>query len=175
MALISTPGAVDANSYLSVAEADDYFSTRFQSSDTKWADLNDKEALLVTATGILETFKFGATRTTKEQALSWPRTGLYDHDGYTIANDSIPQKLKAAVCEVALWYFTEEDRAATDAEIDQLESSKVGPLDYKFKATAANFPSRAIALLESIGPDALVSQGTVQTGGRKAGTFSLSR
>lgn len=176
MALISTPGAADANSYLSVAEANDYFTLRFQSSDVKWSDVADQaEALLATATGIIETFTFGATRTTKEQALAWPRSGLVDADGYTIPDDIIPSKLKYATCEVALWYYTEDDRAATDTDIDQLEASKIGPLDYKFKANAANFPARAMALLRSIGPGVLVSSGEVSTGGKKPGTFNLSR
>jgi hypothetical protein len=78
MALIATPRASDANSYITVAEADDLAANRLNT--TAWDDSLELEAALIQATSILDQQDYiGITADeyleTEEpiQALKWPR------------------------------------------------------------------------------------------------------
>lgn len=87
-------GLSNADSFVSVAYADTYFSTR---GVTAWASLTNKEALLIKATDYIEAVYSEAWKgvTLKDtQSLSFPRI-IDDATVY-------PDRLKKAVCELAL-------------------------------------------------------------------------
>lgn len=74
MAIITTPSSVDANSYLSLSEANSYFLTnKFNATWSLLSD-NEKESWIIEATKAIELFRFIGYRTQKGQALSFPRT-----------------------------------------------------------------------------------------------------
>ena len=54
-------------------------------------------------------------RANETQALAWPRSGVYDDDGYAIDSDSIPQKLKDAEAVAALLYEAAHRGVAGDS------------------------------------------------------------
>lgn len=97
-------GVAGANSYLSVAEADDILIVNIQNYAT-WSALTtqQKEYLLIWATRTIDQYVdwFGA-KTDEDNALRWPRTGVTDRDGNAIDDDEIPQALKNAVAELAI-------------------------------------------------------------------------
>lgn len=157
MALISTPSATNANSFVDLSFADAYFSTKFGAD--KWDSFatQDKEKLLVSATNSINVYKFGGSKSERAQALEWPRKYLTDNEGYPLDEVSIPLGVKKATCEMAYWIWTEEDRMVSDVELQQLESMKVGPLDVKISAKASTVPKAVEQLLESVGIDVLVS------------------
>ena len=164
----STSGGPSANSYLSVAEANDYFGGRFGADE--WGNFSDtqKKQLLSTATKKLDAASFGGLRKTKTQALAWPRTMVLDQDGYSIAD--IPTKLKEATCEMAYWIWTESDRILSDTEILQVDSYNVGPINVSVNQQRIVFPPNVENLLKSIGPNVLVS-----TKNKGSGQVSISR
>ena len=87
-------GLSNANSYVSVAYADAYFTTR---SVIAWASLTNKEALLIKATDYIEAVYSEAWKGVSlldTQALSFPR----------IIDDAVvyPDRLLKATCELAL-------------------------------------------------------------------------
>lgn len=95
-------GSATANSYLTVAAADTYFSDR---SNTTWSAATNatKEAALIKATQYVDQAQaWKGTRANETQALKWPRIGVYDEDEYYIAETTIPQCLKDCVCEFAV-------------------------------------------------------------------------
>ena len=151
------PTSASMNSYVTVAEADDYFSAKFGAS--AWADFDQatKEALLFGATNTLETFQFDGQRTVRTQPLKWPRKLVYNEESVEQPSNVVHPKIKQATFELAYWAWTEEDRPATDAELEQLQSSKVGPLDYTFKSGVSRIPAYIIDLVKSIGPGILIS------------------
>ena len=159
----STSAASTSNSYLSVAEADDYFAGRFNSE--KWTTFTSaqKQQLLVTASKQLDSAKFGGRRSKQIQALQWPRFGLSDFDGYAILDTVIPTKLKEAACEMAYWIWTEDDRILSDTEIQQVDSYKVGPIDVAVNKERIIFPFKVEELINSIGPGVLVDSSTSKT------------
>jgi hypothetical protein len=64
---------VDVNSYITVAEADDYHNTRFGGTD--WATQSDvdKVRALVGACKLLETYRWFGEKNNYAQVLAWPR------------------------------------------------------------------------------------------------------
>lgn len=159
----STPSSSVSNSYLSVQEADDYFGGRFGAD--KWATFSNtqKQQLLVTSTKQLDTALFGGRRSKQIQSLQWPRYALVDNDGYPISDTEIPNKVKEATCEMALWIWTEEDRLLSDTEILQVDTYKVGPIDIAVNKERIVFPPKVEELLKSIGPSVLVDANTANT------------
>ena len=87
-------GLSNADSFVSVAYADTYFSTR---NVTTWASLTNKEALLIKATDYIEAVyseSWKGVTLNDTQSLSFPRI-IDDATVY-------PDRLLKAVCELAL-------------------------------------------------------------------------
>lgn len=101
--LITTPGAVDANAYVSEAEADQILTDRLYASAWTDAGTDARSQAILWATRILDQAIdwYGAPATT-EQRLRCPRVGWVDQDGRTIDQDTIPDLLKQATAEMAL-------------------------------------------------------------------------
>lgn len=154
--LNETSGSATANSYVSLVEADDYMEAHIQAAD--WSALDDerKKAALVAATRELDSFQYAGRRATQSQSLSWPRTGITDHDGYAVTG--IPRRLKYAQIELAIYRLTEDERTASDFELENLESVSIGPLTYAIRAGAKGLPGSVKVNLEAIGPGATTSK-----------------
>lgn len=176
MTINSTPKDANAVSYLSVAEADDYFGGKFGADGWTALTTANKEKLLVSATRQIDTFVFGGRKTSADQALEWPRQGLFDREGRTINQETCPKKLKSAACELAYWYLTEEDRLLSDTEIQQVDSYQAGPLNVKVAANKIVFPKMVEQLLNSIGPGVLLStSGAAESGAAVTQSVRMSR
>ncbi|MCR5699658.1 MAG: hypothetical protein K6G52_08455 [Treponemataceae bacterium] len=93
-------GLADANSYVSVEFADDYFSARGVS---EWDDLETevKEQLLIKATDFVDNiYEWYGKKEFEQQALRFPRVDICDYEGAKITG--IPTCLKQAVCDASL-------------------------------------------------------------------------
>ncbi len=92
-------GKTDANSYVSVEFANDYFSARGVS---EWnIDTDKKEQLLIKATDFIDNvFQWYGKKEFENQALRFPRVELRDYEGVEVKG--IPLCLKQAVCDAAL-------------------------------------------------------------------------
>lgn len=123
MALVTTAGAADADSYVSIADADSYFTAR---GVTTWTGIDSvKEAALRLATSYLDNAyrdRWIGVRTEQAQALAWPRCSaipirtsisvtmaLIDSDGFEIATDTVPLQVQRATMEAALLSLTGTD------------------------------------------------------------------
>jgi len=138
MALDATVGSPDANSYVTVNEADAYFEDRtFVSA---WDAFTDKASALVTASQMLDWYvKYVGYKATSAQGMQWPRTEAYYTDGTEIADDVIPPEIKKAVYELTLSSL-ESDRTADD-DMAGISYAKVGNL--AVKATKGDYSSTA--------------------------------
>jgi hypothetical protein len=167
----ATPSSSTMNCYTDVAFADAYFALRYGAEAWVDFDTTKKEALLVRATNTLDTFKFGGLKTSRTQPLLWPRQGIFDDEGYWYDKTVVPVKVQKATCELALWYWTEDDRFFSDIELSQLESWKAGPADVKAKKGALDLPKTVMELLTSIGTGVFL--GTNDTSGPRSLTMHL--
>jgi hypothetical protein len=118
LTVIATPGASDANSFVTIAEADAYVDAQMER--TGWpAAADDKARALFAATSDISALMFVGTRTSDTQALSWPRIMAPNPDARNLQNwpfgvpswditfyaqDVIPQRVKDATCELAYRY-----------------------------------------------------------------------
>lgn len=114
---------VGTNSYISEADADTYFADRLNAES--WTGDNRSKAL-IQATKMIDFKKFKGVKTSEAQALKFPRIGLVD-DGVIVDRDTVPQKVKDATCELAI-YLLQEDYSAPD-DLAEFGSVKVGSIE----------------------------------------------
>lgn len=130
MALIVTPGAVDANSYVSVVEATDYFN--LSHNRTAWSDAgnSEKERSLAESTRLLDTFvSWYGSIATDTQALRWPRSSVVDPDGRIVSDTIIPKAIKDITCELAYSILKNSGFDISENTVDKL---RVGPINIDF-------------------------------------------
>lgn len=143
----------DANSYVTVEFADDYAETNtFHSAD--WLALSDdtKERLLVRSSKIIDArIRWNGDRVDEDSGLRWPRSGVYDRDGFLIADNVIPVILQEAVVEFALYLMSYDWTAPrTNSEFRQIE---VGPINIRFdqEYSQGAFPDIISSMLDGLG------------------------
>jgi hypothetical protein len=148
--IVATPGASDANSYVTADEYVAYVATRLAApanASTDPAAITEPEKkAMIEATRDLTTPRYEGERATATQSLAWPRvwapnpdapTTLIDPDLFIpigssqivyFAADEIPQRVKDAVCESAMQYLLAgtKDLSALDV-LDVIETDYIDP------------------------------------------------
>ena len=127
-------GVEDANAYIPVAFADDYFTDR---GVTAWTGTDAvKQAAIIKATDYIETrwgdrFKGQPEFLDPRQPLGFPRTQLYDLAGQLV--EGIPDNLKKATAEYALRALSGElmpdPSTDTSGAMVSWVRQKVGPIE----------------------------------------------
>lgn len=152
MALIVEDGSIvpGAESYATVAYADDYFTKR---GNAVWAALASeplKEVALRQATDymiVVYRDMWQGQRVAAEQVLDWPRYNVYRDGLYIVPSDIVPDEVQRACCELAV-------RATTGELLQDQTSSivreKVGPIETQYAAgqntqTAYTFVNNLLA------------------------------
>lgn len=133
-------GIVDANSYISVEGADDYFvgignqPTWFEKATI------DRERALMSGTQFVDNqYRFIGTKSSQEQGLQWPRTDAIDKNGFELTEE-VPKNIKYATCEAAIRTFNSPLYADTSTKGD-LRSEKVDVIELEyFEGTATDNP-----------------------------------
>lgn len=147
-------GNSSADSYISVADADVYFSAR---NNATWAGMSDaeKEAGLLYATAYIDAnYEWPGFVENTTQALDWPRSDAYDTDDRELSG--IPRQLKNATCELALAHNT-DSLATTFDRGGRVKREKVGPLEVEYESGApagATYPlvDSLLGSITSTGP-----------------------
>lgn len=170
MALIATPGASNANSYLEVAEADAYYATRLFATIWTSATTPTKEAALIMATRVLNAMlspyrqyvpasgsvaayyrtrpTWTGTVATTTQALAWPRIGMYNRNGVAILQTVIPQELKEATAELAGQLIRADRTLDNSVAVKGITGIKAGPVSLTFR--------NDVDLMTKVLPDAVL-------------------
>lgn len=124
-------GLPNADSYVSVAEADTYHLAF--TSGTAWssATTTDKERALRVATQFIDTRygpRFQGRRVDLQQSLQWPRAWVTDNDGFDIASDVVPTKVRHATCELARRALSAD--LVTDSKTGEIRRTlvEIGPI-----------------------------------------------
>lgn len=99
-ALVATAGASNANSYLTLEDADAIAATMLGGLAWNTATTDDKTRALLTATNGMETLGWIGTKTGATQALSWPRTGANCGDKRPTQTE-IPREVELATFDLA--------------------------------------------------------------------------
>ena len=132
----ATVGGASANSYVTVAEATSYFEGRLNASE--WSGASDDEqirALIMAARRIDQEVYVGRSYD-DDQAMQWPRTGVYDPNDRIYGTDEVPERVKRGQLELALALLQTTD-LLEDTGLEGFESVQVGSLDVEPRHTSA--------------------------------------
>lgn len=149
-------GRVDANSYLTYAEADAFL--RFTPYAAIWSALQplEKEGALIFATELMnQKAVFNGKKKYPNAALKFPRTGLQDCEGNSVSDELVPTAIKKATALVAAHY-------SNPAVNPYMNSGKLGLTELTadvvtlrfqegFNATSANAPINITGALDCLG------------------------
>ena len=107
MALIVEDGTgkVDAEAYVSVANADTYHTAYGNPAAWSGASTAEKESALRIGAQYLDgkyALRWLGIRANETQALDWPRAGVEDSDGFLLDSDALPADLVRANAIAAL-------------------------------------------------------------------------
>ncbi len=145
---------ISGKSYASVIEATEFFQFLVGGSIWLSADSSDKDASLVQATALLDSyFTWSGSISSDNQPLRWPRTGAISADGLEIPDDVIPKLLKDATMYLAYYLIKSGGLITSTNDIDSL---KIGPITLDFaelnhSETNQLIPEYIVRLLQSLG------------------------
>lgn len=158
--MITTAGDVNADSYVSVEEADSIVESSVDRS--AWPeDDEDKEAALIEATRIIDSqFRWVGVIASDTQALRWPRSEVYDLDGRLYPNTVIPRPVRIAVTNLAYFLIKSNGLNMVDSGVTRM---RVGPIDMTFGEDSATIgiPGYIVRSLSAFGAYVGVSNGGI--------------
>ena len=134
---------VGTNSYVSLAEANAYFTDRIDTAAWTAADDTMKSQALVTATCILEDEPWTGYVSSRTQNLAWPRTGyFYDPSDGLFRNLSelgdVPDRVKKATYELAYHLVNNDGLLDSTSGVDSI---RVGEIELRGLSGSASSPS----------------------------------
>lgn len=131
MALIVEDGTglASADAYISLADANTYWTDRGNSTWDAAADADKEEAIRRATEYLDSTFEWVGVRVSQTQGLDWPRYDVIDKDGYGIDSDAIPNKLAQATARLAVNALSGDLLPVLDAGSVKSTRSKVGDLE----------------------------------------------
>lgn len=120
------------NTYVTMVEADAYFSTRIDAGAWLNAQDDDQESALVTATLLLDENQFIGVAVSSTQSLAWPRKDAIYFDPKlgiekSVTTETYPKQIKMATYELALHLLTNEN--LLDNKTQTFERIKVGSIE----------------------------------------------
>jgi len=146
MALDATISGASANSYVLRADAQTYFDNRLDVAEWTSASNDDKDSSLVMATLRLDQEEYTGTRADSDQALKWPRYGVYVDDVYQEV-DAMPKPIQEATYELAL-AILKDNTLLADTGLEGFENVSLSGLDVtpRFRE-AGKLPANVLRLL----------------------------
>ena len=122
----------NANSYVTLTEANAYFETVPDSSTWDNKTVDQKNRALIAATRWIDSFVFYGDRCDDGQALKFPRNN-YQVDGVELACSKIPVNIKYAQYELARALANDTDAiTGTTGKEGNISEAKLGDLEVKF-------------------------------------------
>ena len=161
----ATAGGANANSYMTLAQADAYVEAMISSTDvSKWSTGTDdtRNRALAAAAQRLDRERFLGARATDTQALQWPRTGVRKPDTYVntystgfpfrISDDyftdsEIPDQVKRAQVVLAVYLNNNKDGIGLSG-LEDFKNVQIGSLNVTPDKTGAVGADRVPPLLE---------------------------
>lgn len=160
MALVVETGAgvAGADSYISVADADTYFTEHGSPSTWTSASTAEKESALRYAAVWVDDHAWLSTLVSATQALAWPRNGFTDHKGRTWLSTQVPGDVVDAQCEAALAHLAGDGlNAAPAAALQEIKADVLG-LKFKTGGTSSE-PSVPSIVSRTLQPYTIASGG----------------
>jgi hypothetical protein len=144
--IVATPGAANANSYLTLADAQAIVDGFVEDADVQhWntGNTDSRNRALFTATQRLDRERFLGARATDTQALQWPRTGVRKPDTYIntyavgfpfrittdyFTDTEIPTQIQYAQTVLAVFLHNNTDALGLSG-LEDYKNVKIGSID----------------------------------------------
>ena len=152
MAIVTTVGSASANSYITVAEYEAFWTERNVTIPGRTAP---KKAQPVQAADYIKRgYNFVGEQQFKEQAMVWPRlTGIILVKDFPIDPDTVPQDIKDAQAELAYIIHQGTDVFATVTGGAKVrEKNKAGPVETEIEFTNFRETPRFVAIEGLLSP-----------------------
>jgi len=161
----ATAGGADANSYITLAQADAYVEAMVNSTDVgKWDTGTDdtRNRALAAAAQRLDRERFIGARATDTQALQWPRTGVRKPDTYVntyatgfpfrisedyFTDEEIPDQIKRAQIELAVYLHNNTDGISLSG-LEDYKRVKLGNIEVEPDKTGSVGADRVPPMFE---------------------------
>lgn len=132
--IVSTPGASNANSFLSLARAEELADEHpFAAPWNAVATSEAKESLLILASRLVNyRVCYDGTKATSTQSLKFPMVGLTSN-GYAIDSTTIPLEIELATFELANMLASSNISVESSASVEGLTKLKVGSVELNFR------------------------------------------
>lgn len=170
-AIDATAKGASSNSYVTLAQADQYHDDRV-ASGTTWGDSseNSKTRAILWATELLESlYDWNGAVTTTTQKLAWPRSGLWNRNGYALDDETLPEPIRDATAEFARQLLVSRRADDNPTEAESLAELKAGSITLTFSDSGT---------YNKIVPDAvyhLIPEMWGKPRGRRMGTVAAVR
>lgn len=146
--LVDTPGAVNANTWASLAEYKSYIETRrpqlawFATALGTTIDEQLKIDLIQACRLVNVSFDWTGQIADDVQVLMWPRLGMKDRANRAILSTVNPADLKLAQCEMAVQLHSDETDLLSDDEVEKggIKSVKAGSVEVEFQDRDVSSP-----------------------------------
>jgi len=153
-------GLADAESYLSIADADTYLTANKLATDTSLIAWNaavegTQEIWLRQATQYADARYDGNWRgyaCTTTQALAWPRALAADNEGSYYDTDEVPQRLKDAIAELSLRLAGGDTLFADQTKPGTIKSKRIkaAVIDVAIEYQGGLNPTKKYPLVEAL-------------------------
>ena len=165
----ATISGANANSFVTLDEANNYFATVPESSTWDDKTVDQKKRALISATRWIDSFVYFGDRCDQNQALKFPRNN-YQVDDVELSCTTIPNNIKYAQYELARALANDTDAiTGTSGKEGNIEQAKLGDLEVKFN-TASQGTGSVNNILD-VYPWLLSYLGSYMIGG--AGSFQM--
>lgn len=125
-------GLPNAESYISVADADTYHGGLATSDEWTALTVLQKEAALRLATSYMDgAYRWKGSIVRATQALDWPRQDVVDDEGRQIAENAVPIAVREACAELALQNHRQALNQSTTLS-GVVRRQRVGPIEREF-------------------------------------------
>lgn len=169
MALIIEDGTnvAGADAYASVADcsawADEYWDGSLSGSTSK------KEAAIRRAVTYLNGLKWKGKRTYgRDQSLAWPRSGVTDCEGISIASDEIPAELIFAQHVLARVEFQKPGALSPSVNLSEVvKREKVDVIEVEYDTSRMQGNADALRKIVTMAMDEIACLLAVQPGGQR--------
>jgi hypothetical protein len=159
-------GKADANAYITEAWADQYWEDHDDSTyATAWSAVTDKEMAIRMATQYLDAIykeRWKGKKKLSTQALSWPRSFVYDRNDYILPNDELPTALMSACAELAIRQENETEGLFPDLDeggVVEAYSVKAGPVSESTRWMTGRSEYKQYSLVDGLLDDLLEPRG----------------
>lgn len=151
--------SIGINSYVTIDEADEYFSGKLYTSEWDSSDTGRKEKALREACRRIERLQFKGKKASESQALAFPRllsiknrtggiigyfTSVMDGNG----NPYVPLEVKHAQCEEALALLKYGNSARIKAQEQNVVRVSIGNISEEYKTGLKLFSTEAYEMLK---------------------------